>query len=185
MPKERRRRNGRWGIHPEVVAEALEHGVGGATATAMRAPRLGIRCVVAQQQQACTTCTRGLCALCGIAGRWVREGRARPLRQRRIVKVFWELRVHVGRANTLRAVRACKHCDAIAYGVLNSAARLTMQRMQAAMRHGTMGAEQVFWHVLVGEREGAFGTNWEHCPRCGQSHSVHGEQCSQEEMNVV
>ena len=60
--------------------------------------------------------------------------------------------------------------------MLNSAAQLTMQIMQKAVRAGNE-VEKTFWYVLVREKEKEFGTNWEECPVCRGAHSVH-EVCS-------
>ena len=134
---------------------------------------MGITCVVASAGVACEVCASGLCSLCGLAGRWGRESQpGKHLRQRRIVRVFWELRVHVGRRpNVLRTVRACKHCDWLRYGVLNRAARLTLAVMRRRVEDG-MSAEESFWRTLVGDREREFGTEWKECPQCGMGHSV-------------
>ena len=123
----------------------------------------------------CDVCAMGECALCGSAGRWKRESWPnKPLWALHTVQVFWELRVHVGRANVLRVRRCCKHCDELEYTVLHSASRLTMQRMKAMVRSdGDSSPERVFWSVLVGEKEKKFGTEWERCPKCESAHSVH------------
>ena len=115
-------------------------------------PGLGMRCAVVQEHTRCARCAR------------------------RTRKEFWELRTRKGHANMLQVQGCCRQCDVLRYVVLNSAAMLTMKLMQAAVRGG-MTAEESFWNVLVREREGSFGTNWEECPRCGQEHSVH-TQCA-------
>ena len=142
---------------------------------------LGIRCVVAKQNLLCDTCASGLCELCGVEGRWRREQQKRPQSQRYVVRVFWELRVHNGLPNVLRVRKCCKHCDALEYEILNSASKLTMQLMQAALRQasglmakgGEIDLEKVFWQVLVMEKESELGTSWEECPVCTGVHSVH------------
>ena len=139
----------------------------------VRPAGLGIRCVVAEVRQRCERCASGECTLCGTNGWWVRTNwPGKPLCAQYTMRVFWELRVRHSRANVLRTRALCAHCDELEYSVLNSAAQLTKVMMEKVVKGGVT-AENSFWWVLVNERETEFGTNWEACPGCGESHSVH------------